>query len=257
MRIAPDLLETAVEAARAAGRIHLEYRDRALNVRSKTVAGDFVTEVDALSEAAVRGIIGQAFPDHAILGEEEGQSGGGEARWIVDPLDGTVNYARGVPVSCVSVAFERAGERQVGVVLDPNRDELFTAVKGEGAFLNGRRLAVSGTPTLATPALVSTGFPYDVATNPENLEYVRRMLALGVALRRPGAAALDLCYVACGRFDAYWELGIKPWDAAAGSLILEEAGGRVTDQQGGVTPYGRMIVATNALLHEEILAVLR
>ena len=257
MILRPEVLHTAIRAARAAGSIHQSYRERELNVRTKTTFSDLVTEVDALAEAEIRRVIHAVFPDHAILGEEEGLTGDAQERWIVDPLDGTVNYAHGFPMYCASIAYQHAGERMVGVVYDPTRDELFTAVRGQGALLNGRPLRVSGTPELRTPALVATGFPYDVAENPANLEYVRRALALGVPLRRPGAAALDLCYVAAGRLDAYWELDLKPWDAAAGSLILEEAGGRVTDLEGHATPYGRMIVATNGLLHDELLRMLR
>ncbi|MEF2277666.1 inositol monophosphatase family protein [Deinococcus sp. YIM 134068] len=251
-------LSVAVEAARAAGAIHLAYAGKALNIRSKTTYSDLVTEVDALSEAAIREIIARAYPDHAVLGEEEGLAGLEDAshRWVVDPLDGTVNYAHGFPVSCVSVGLEERGERVVGVVYDPNRDELFTATRGCGAFLNGQPIRVSETPGLTTPALVSTGFPYD-ASGGGNLTLVARLLRLGVPVRRPGAAALDLCNVACGRMDAYWEFGLKPWDSAAGSLIVEEAGGSVTDRAGAATPYAPMIVATNGHLHAELLALLR
>nr|WP_157448878.1 inositol monophosphatase family protein [Deinococcus peraridilitoris] len=258
MTLFADHLHTAIRAARAAGAIHLAYAGRAFGVRSKTTLGDLVTEVDTLAEAEIRRLLLADFPEHAILGEEEGLVGEiREARWVVDPLDGTVNYAHGFPVYCVSIGFEQHGERMVGVVYDPTRDELFTAVKGEGAFLNGQQIQVSTTEPLATPALLATGFPYNVAQDARNLDLLRRALALGLPVRRAGAAALDLCYVACGRFDGYWEFGLKPWDAAAGSLIVEEAGGRVSDGQGRPTPYGPMIVASNKVLHEELLGMLR
>ena len=250
------VLETAVEAAKAAGSIHREFAGRTLDVRTKSSASDLVTQVDALAETAIREVILARFPDHAILGEEEGAVGAlSSSRWIVDPLDGTVNYAHGFPVSCASVAFEWNGRRLAGAVFDQGRDELFTATFGGGAFLNGTRLHVSPTPTVATPALLATGFPYD-PNDHRNFERFRRLLAMGVPIRRPGAAALDLCYVAAGRLDGYWEFGLHPWDAAAGSLIVEEAGGRVTDGGGEQTPYGEMILATNGLLHAELLGVL-
>ncbi|WP_216317734.1 inositol monophosphatase family protein [Deinococcus aestuarii] len=252
-------LTVAVEAARTAGAIHRAHAGKALTIRSKSTYSDLVTEVDALSEAAIREVIARTYPDHAVLGEEEGLGGGGgdvSHRWVVDPLDGTVNYAHGFPFSCVSVGLEERGERVVGVVFDPNRDELFTATRGGGAFLNGSPIRVSETPTLTTPALVSTGFPYDTGGE-NNLNLVARLLRLGVPVRRPGAAALDLCSVACGRVDAYWEFGLKPWDSAAGSLIVEEAGGTVTGRDGVPSPYAPMIVATNGRVHAELLALLR
>lgn len=262
-------LAVAVEAARTAGAIHLAHLGTALQVRSKSSFSDLVTEVDGLAEAAIRAVIARTYPGHAVLGEEEGlgqegtgqETPGGSApdtscRWVVDPLDGTVNYAHGFPVFCASVALEVEGQRVVGAVFDPNRQELFAATRGGGAFLNGQPIRVSTTPTLTTPALVSTGFPYDVSGG-RNLERVERLLRLGVPVRRPGAAALDLCNVACGRMDAYWEIGLKPWDSAAGSLIVEEAGGLVTDAAGLATPGGEMIVASNAHLHAELLALLQ
>ncbi|SMB92979.1 inositol monophosphatase family protein [Deinococcus hopiensis] len=254
-----EALRVAVHAAQAAGTIHLAHLGRALNIRSKSSFNDLVTEVDALAEAAIRGVIAATYPDHSVLGEEEGLGGGagvGAACWIVDPLDGTVNYAHGYPVFCASVGLELDGERVVGAVFDPSRGELFTATRGGGAFLNGEAIGVSATPTLTTPALVATGFPYGTGGE-RNFALVERLLRLGVPIRRPGAAALDLCNVACGRMDAFWELGLKPWDSAAGSLIVEEAGGQVTDAAGRPDVYGEMIVATNGPLHPELLALLR
>ena len=260
----PDLgaaLALAIRAARAAGQIQQEYVGRSHTIRTKSSFSDLVTEVDGLCEAAIRALIAEQYPDHAVLGEEEGEGGqaGARYRWVVDPLDGTVNYAHGFPFYCVSVALERRGEtgaeRLLGVVYDATRDELFTAIKGGGASLNGSPLHVSDTPTLTTPALLSTGFPYDPGDS-RNLGLLGRLLAMGVPVRRPGAAALDLCYVACGRFDGYWELGLKPWDSAAGALIVQEAGGRVTDIAGVDRADGPVIVASNGHLHPELLRVL-
>lgn len=257
-----EALAVAVEAARAAGAIHLAHVGGALDIRSKSSYSDLVTQVDGLAEAAIRAVIARRYPDHAVLGEEEGLGEGaadGEAdapyRWVVDPLDGTVNYAHGFPVYCASVALEVRGEGVIGAVFDPSRGELFTAVRGGGAFLNGERLTVSATPTLTTPALVSTGFPYDQSGG-RNLAAVEALLRLGVPVRRPGAAALDLCNVACGRMDAYWEIGLKPWDAAAGSLIVQEAGGTVSGVPGHATPGSEVLVASNGHLHAELLGLL-
>lgn len=259
-------LALAVRAARAAGQIQQEHVGRSHIIRTKSSFSDLVTEVDGLCEAAIRALIAEQYPDHAVLGEEEGEGGqtGAEYRWVVDPLDGTVNYAHGFPFYCVSVALERRGEtgtevagaeRLLGVVYDATRGELFTATRGGGAFLNGSPLRVSDTPTLTTPALLSTGFPYDPGDS-RNLGLLGKLLAMGVPVRRPGAAALDLCYVACGRFDGYWEMGLKPWDSAAGALIVQEAGGRVTDILGLERPDGPVIVASNGHLHPELLRVL-
>jgi len=249
-------LDTAVAAALAAGAIQLARAGLPHEVRAKSTFSDLVTEVDALCEAEIRRIILAAHPDHAVLGEEEGQAGEGDSLWVVDPLDGTVNYARGYPVYCASVALEVRGVRVVGAVYDPTRRELFTASLGGGAFLNGARIRPSETPRLQSPALISTGFPYHVADDASNLTYLGKLLALGVPVRRPGAAALDLCNVACGRMDGYWEVGLKRWDSAAGSLIVEEAGGVISDMTGAPTPYGQGIVAANPTLHAELLSVL-
>lgn len=249
-------LDTAIQAARAAGAIQLARAELAHDEQSKTTFSDLVTEVDALCEAEIRRVILSAYPDHAVLGEEEGQAGEGDFLWVVDPLDGTVNYARGYPVYCASVGLEVRGVRVVGAVYDPTRRELFTASLGGGAFLNGARIRPSQTPSLRSPALISTGFPYNVASDRSNLGHLEKLLELGVPVRRPGAAALDLCNVAAGRMDGYWEQGLKRWDSAAGSLIVEEAGGVITDLDGQPTPYGRAIVAANPVLHAELLAVL-
>ena len=249
-------LDVAIHAVRAAGAIQLARAELPHQVSSKSNFSDLVTEVDALCEAEIRRIVLEAFPAHAVLGEEEGQQGEGDYLWVVDPLDGTVNYAHGFPVYCASVGLEVRGVRVVGAVYDPTRRELFTARLGGGAYLNGQRIRASRTRALRSPALIATGFPYNVAEDAGKLTYLNKLLALGVPVRRPGAAALDLCYVACGRLDGYWESGLKRWDAAAGSLMVQEAGGTVTDAAGERTPYGAVIVAANAGLHPELLGVL-
>lgn len=250
-------LEVAIRAARVARAIHLEYSERGFLVEHKSTLSDLVTEADRAAEIAIREILHQAFPGHAVEGEEGGGDGQGDFRWWVDPLDGTVNYAHGMPFYAVSIALEVAGEIRLGVVLDSARDECFYAIRGQGAYLNGRKIQVSQNPHLV-PSLVATGFPYDVTNDPENLTYFDRAIRHGLTVRRPGAAALDLAYVAAGRFDAFWELKLKPWDLAAGWLLIEEAGGQVSGW--GQEPFqigNRYLVASNGVLHAPLLTVLR
>lgn len=250
-------LDTAITAARAAGLLLMDHLGRLRDVRYKSLK-DPVTEADRASEALIAGIIQEAFPEHGFLGEEDtAWAGDGGARWIVDPLDGTVNYAHGYPCFCVSIALEKDGEMALGVVYNPATDEMFTAVRGEGATLNGDQIHVSATTRLAR-ALVTTGFPYDTAANPGNIfRDIENMVRAAQGVRRDGAAALDLCHLAAGRFDGFWELRLKPWDTAAGMLIVTEAGGLVTDFRGGpYTPGMDEILATNGLIHGEMMEVL-
>ena len=251
----PDLdalLEDAIAAARLAQGIHRYYQAKGFSTESKSVPSDLVTEADREAEAAIRGYLTERHPDFAFLGEEEGTSGSGEYRWIVDPLDGTVNFAHRFPMFAVSVALARGDEVLVGVVLDSAHDELFAAVRGGGAYLNGARIRVSKTEDLRK-SLLATGFPYDVDRIPEAVEYFRRVIALGIPVRRPGAAALDLAYVAAGRIDGFWEMKLNPWDVAAGVLLVQEAGGRITDYQGRpFTLASPFIIATNGLIHEAL-----
>lgn len=247
---------TAIVAAHAAARIQLAHLGADLVVDTKSTDIDIVTQVDRLCEARIREIIERAHPGHTVLGEEEGQSGTSRYRWIVDPLDGTVNYAHGFPFFCVSIALEIDGGIELGVVYDAVRNELFVAQRGQGAFLNGAPIKVS-TQTVTTRALLSTGFAYDAAGIAKNLDVFARVLPQVQSIRRPGAAALDLCYVACGRIDGFWELTLNPWDVAAGMLIVREAAGTVT----GVTgePYRvdqPALLASNGHLHGAILNVL-
>ena len=250
-------LEVAISAARAAGAIQIANVGKDLGISSKSTESDLVTRVDKECEAVIRDAILTAFPDHAILGEEGGNVGAGEFQWIVDPLDGTVNYAHGFPFFCVSIGLEVHGQRVVGVVFDPNRNELFHATLDGGAFLNGSRMQVSSIAELSGRAMLATGFPYDTAAAMDALEVFKHFLALGLPVRRPGAAAIDLCYVACGRIDGFFEYKLQAWDCAAAILIIEEAGGRVTNFSGGTYEYAdRKIVATNGHLHAQMLKVI-
>ena len=248
--------EVAVAAARAAGEILRAGFGGEQSVRYKGEV-DPVTEVDERAEKKIGGMLREAFPDYGILAEEGGaMPGGGEHRWIVDPLDGTVNYAHGLPVFCVSIALERAGELVLGVVHDPMREETYVA-EGGGATLNGSPIRVTDTAEMIR-ALVATGFPYDRDTMPAALDLFARFAVVTQGMRRLGSAALDVCYVAAGRFDAYYERGVRPWDIAAGALILEEAGGTVTDFRGEKLDLdGLEIVASNTALHPPIVDVTR
>ena len=257
---ATEILELAQRLARAAGAIQLEHYETNLDVRTKSAAIDLVTNVDHACEALIIETLRSERPDDAILAEE----GGGEDRpdapwrWIIDPLDGTTNYAHGYPRFCVSIGIEHENQGAVGVVYDPMLDELYSAVRGQGATRNGKRISVS-TETDLSRALVATGFAYDVRRSREdNLDHFAAFVKTVRAIRRDGSAALDLCYVASGRIDGFWELKLHPWDVAAGNLIVQEAGGRVTDLAGGPPlRSGRQTVASNGDLHEAILDLLR
>ena len=214
--------------------------------------------MDHRAEAAVIEILETAFPDHGILTEEsKGREGSGSYRWILDPLDGTTNYAHGYPFFCVSLALEKDGQIIWGIIYDPLREELFAAEAGRGATVNGKALQVSATRHIQQ-SFLCTGFPYDMRESSEdNLRYFSRFAKTVQAIRRDGSAALDLCYVAMGRFDGFWEMKLNPWDVAAGSLIVTEAGGRVTDFSGDhFSIHGQEILASNGLIHDEMLRVL-
>lgn len=252
-------LETAIDAVVRAGDLMMSRFGQELRVDKKG-AIDLVTEMDVAVEKAFRALIAGRFPDHAILAEE---MGGASAIpegpcWVFDPIDGTTNFAHGLPIFCSSVALEIDGVAEVGAVYDPTRKELFTAVRGQGAFLNDRRLQVSNAAALVDAMLV-TGFPYDVHQRVQEIvglfgEFVGRARAV----RRLGSAAIDLCYVAAGRMDAFWERDLKPWDIAGGALMVIEAGGSVTDLAGrAFQSRGGDVLATNGLLHESMLEVIR
>lgn len=249
--------EFAIETAKRAGALLRENVGKVGRIEFKG-AVDIVTEVDRKSEDLIMDAIGKAFPGHGILTEESPEvKQDSPYKWIIDPLDGTTNYSHGFPFFCVSIGFEEAGEVTFGAVYDPMLDELFTAEKGVGAALNGKKITVSSIDDLGR-SLLATGFPYDLRASKENnLDFFSKFSLKAQAIRRAGSAALDLCYIAAGRFDGYWEMKLRPWDVAAGALIVGEAGGRVTDFSGGpFSIYGRECLASNGLLHEDMTRIL-
>ena len=251
------MLDFAIDMAREAGRL---LRDRLGSQIAITHKGaiNIVTDVDLASEQLIRDRIATHYPRHEVLAEEGGLAeSASDYRWVIDPLDGTTNYAHGFPVFCVSIGLEYQGETVLGVVYDPMRDELFTAERGGGAALNHRPIRPSPTEDLVH-SLLSTGFPYDIRTSTlTNLDHWANFAMNAQALRRIGSAALDLCYVACGRFDGFWELSLSPWDMAAGALIVVEAGGRVTDFQGSpFSNYKPEVIASNGLIHGRMVEIL-
>jgi myo-inositol-1(or 4)-monophosphatase len=248
----------AIRAARAAGRIHLK-RLSHTNISRKSNAIDLVTEADHESEAAVIDVLQRAFPDHTILAEEGGGSSdvAGEHRWIIDPLDGTTNFAHSFPQFCVSIGYERRGRIQLAVILDAFKRELFVARRGAGAYLNNNPIRVSHVRTLDM-SLLATGFPYDRRERRRfYLCFWEAFMLRTHGVRRTGSAALDLAWVACGRVDAFWEFGLKPWDVAAGSLLIEEAGGRVSNMDGTKLDISAaQIIASNGRLHQQMVDTL-
>lgn len=258
MSLDPAFLATAVEAVVRAGEIHLSRFRSGVRVDKKG-AIDLVTEVDLDVERMFRAMIATRFPDHHVLAEELGGGAGtSRHRWVFDPLDGTTNYAHGLPIFCASLALEIDGVAEVAAVYDATRHELFTAERGVGAWLNGEPLKVSTTAAMIE-ALLVTGFPYDVQKDPE--PYMRvfsAFIARARAVRRLGSAAIDLCYVAAGRMDGFWEAQLNPWDTRAGALIVQEAGGRVTGMDGQPwVPENGHILASNGAIHEAMLEILQ
>jgi myo-inositol-1(or 4)-monophosphatase len=254
------LLNTAVDAARRAGDLAMRYSKRLdeLEVQSKS-RNDFVTQVDKEAEQTIISIIRERYPQHGILGEETGLQEGDDTLWIIDPLDGTTNFLHGFPMFAVSIGIQLKGRMVAGVVYDPNRQELFTAIRGIGAQLDGRRLRVKNKQKLSG-ALIGTGFPYR-----ENdkwmetyLNQFRAVMQVAGDCRRPGSAALDLCYLAAGRLDGFWEFGLQPWDTAAGSLILREAGGLISSMtdDGDYMETGN-IIAGSPKVHQELEKLLK
>jgi myo-inositol-1(or 4)-monophosphatase len=252
-----EIREVGVDAARRGADVLQAYFDADFDVKKKS-AIELVTTADIESEKAIIAAIRKAYPAHSIIAEESGrEQGRADRQWIIDPLDGTTNYARHIPIYSISIAFAANGQTGVGIVLVPATNELFVAVAGQGATLNGRAIEVSDTKALSESLLV-TGFPYDFK---ENLAEIacrfNGCLQASMGIRRLGSAALDLCYVACGRFDGFWEQNLKPWDTAAGACIAAEAGAQVTDFSGRPYTHARKeILATNRLIHDKLVSLL-
>lgn len=254
------MLNFVIQTAREAGGVLIDRLGRARISTKGDI--DLVTEADLAAEKLIIERIKSHYPRHAILAEESGASveldaGKSDWKWIIDPLDGTTNYAHGYPCFCVSIAVEHAGQIELGVVYDPTRDELFAAERGQGATLNERPIRVSTIADLNS-AMLCTGFPYNVRERPDFAREFIKFTMTAQAVRRDGSAALDLAYLACGRFDGFWEDGLNAWDIAAGLLLIEEAGGRVTDFRGApLSIYTPKVLATNGLVHEAMMGVLR
>jgi myo-inositol-1(or 4)-monophosphatase len=257
----PLVAVTLAEAVVQAGAAQVAALGHDLHIRKKGDI-DLVTEVDLAVERRFRATVAERFPDHEVLGEEYSSAADARSaarcRWIFDPVDGTTNFAHGLPIFCASLAFEEDGVVQAGAVYDPTRRELFTASRGEGAFLNGRPLRVSSEEVLRD-ALLCTGFPYDVhEAREEMVALFSEFLGRARAVRRLGSAAIDLCYVAAGRLDGFWEGRLQPWDTAAGAVIVEEAGGVVSTWTGAAwTPYDAHVIATNGRVHADMVAVIQ
>lgn len=253
------LLETAIHAARQAGKVLSRYARDGFRIENKS-AIDLVTEADHAAEQCVINVILASYPDHDFLAEERGRIGQSHSPylWIIDPLDGTTNFAHGFPTYCVSIGLEYKEECVLGVVYDPTRDELFSATRGGGARVNDQPIHVSQTAQL-DKALLVTGFAYNIRETPNNnLDHFARFALRVQGLRRTGSAALDMCYVAAGRFDGFWEVKLNAWDMAAGVVILREAGGKVTDFSGqSHSLYGQELVASNGRLHDSMVSVIQ
>jgi myo-inositol-1(or 4)-monophosphatase len=251
----PDYLSAAAEIAREAGSLLAELFTQPLEISYKR-RSDLVTVADRRSEALIVGRLRERFPDHAIVAEEGGNHrSSSDYCWYVDPLDGTTNYAHGFPIYCVTLGLAFRGEVIAGVVYDPTHHHMYSAERGAGAFLNDQRLHVSSTEKLSE-SLVATGFPPFATNHDLNIQFYFHFTELTHGIRRAGSAALDLCNVAAGRFEGFWELKLNPWDKAAGTLLVTESGGRVTDVQGGAfNLLGDDVFASNGLVHDEMLKV--
>ena len=250
------LKSTLLKATQAGAKVLQEYFNGTFTISHKDTINNLVTEADQKAEAAIIAAIREDYPDHHILSEEIGElRQDSTVKWIIDPIDGTVNFAHGIPICCVSIGVEQDGEMILGAVYNPLMNELFFAQKGFGATLNDRRISVSSKTNISNAFMV-TGFPYLWEEEQPNhaLVTLERFLKQGLPVRRLGSAAIDLCWVACGRFDAFWEHHLNAWDSAAGYLIVQEAGGKVTDFKGNTySPYQKQILATNGHLHNDLL----
>jgi myo-inositol-1(or 4)-monophosphatase len=249
---------TITEAAKAAGAVIQSYFQGVFKIESKEGINNLVTEVDNHSEKIIIDIIKRDFPTHSIISEEVGElMQDSEYQWIIDPIDGTVNFAHGIPICCVSIGLRHSGKMIMGVVYTPMMNEFFFAERGQGATLNGMPIKVSQKADFKTACLV-TGFPYKWPETKEHpIKVFERMILQGLPVRRLGSAAIDLCWVACGRFDGFWEYNLNSWDVAAGYLIVREAGGRISNFDGSeTTVFEKETLATNGLIHEQMLNVI-
>lgn len=252
------LKSTLIEATKAGAAEIMRFFNKDFKISNKEGVNNLVTEADHASEKAILGVIKSNFPGHQILAEETGEiKQDSTTKWIIDPIDGTVNFAHGIPLNCVSIGVEHEGEMVMGAVYNPHMNEFYFAEKGKGAMLNDKAIHVS-TETKAIKACLVTGFPYTYINTPNGpLEIFERFIRKGVPVRRLGSAAIDLCWVAAGRFDGFYEHKLEAWDSAAGFLIVEEAGGKVTDHSGNkFSVYQHKLLATNGHVHEEILHVI-
>jgi myo-inositol-1(or 4)-monophosphatase len=249
------LLNIAIKAARRAGDLIVRSMSRLDSIKIDSKGrNDFVTDVDRKAEAEIIATVRRSHPDHAFLGEESGRSGSGDTVWIIDPLDGTTNFLHGFPQFSVSIGIEHKGRLQHAVVYDPLRQELFTASRGDGAQLEGKKMRVSTQRTLEG-SLLGTGLPFRMQDGhiDEYLAMLKVLMSTAAGIRRPGSAALDLAYVAAGRLDGFWEFGLSPWDTAAGTLLIQEAGGRVGTPAGDEYALGKNIIAGNPKVYEGLL----
>ena len=256
MNLCSMIKETLINAVNAGAAELKKYFNGKFTISNKEGVNNLVTQADFASDKAIREVIKNAFPDHGIVSEEsEAKISESEYRWIIDPIDGTVNFANGIPICCVSIGLEFQGTMLMGAVYNPNMNEFFFAEKGKGATLNDVKISVSDKTKVLTSCLV-TGFPYTYLDQPNGpLQVFARLITKGIPVRRLGSAAIDLCWVAAGRFDGFYEHQLHAWDSAAGFIIVEEAGGKVTDLQGNTySPFQPGIVATNGLIHEELLS---
>jgi myo-inositol-1(or 4)-monophosphatase len=248
------LKSTLIKATHTGAAIMKDYFDKSFVISNKEGVNNLVTEVDKKSEAAIFNVIKEQYPDHYLLSEEAGEFvSDSNYKWIIDPIDGTVNYANGIPICCVSIGLEKDGKMIMGAVYNPFSDEFYFAERGQGATLNDKPIKVGGHDDLHEACLV-TGFPYTYLDTPNSpLDIFSKLIRKGVPVRRLGSAALDLCWVAAGRFDGFYEHQLQPWDSAAGFLIVEEAGGKITDFQGNYySPYRHGILATNGKIHDAL-----
>ena len=249
------LKQTLIEATKAGAEQLVHFFDKEFKVSNKEGVNNLVTEADHASEKAIFEVIRQQFPDHYILSEEAGEMAQDSSyKWIIDPIDGTVNFANGIPICCVSIGIEKDGQMILGAVYNPFMNEFFVAERGKGAYLNDKRIHVSEQSEVMKACLV-TGFPYTYLDMPNGpLQVFDRLIRKGIPVRRLGSAAIDLCWVAAGRFDGFYEHKLQAWDSAAGFLMVEEAGGTITDFEGNYySPYQPHLVATNGKIHAELL----